>query len=90
MTKAELLEAISKANPELTKKQVADVMDALSEEIRKSIAKRGGTGKFSITGLCKIVVQRKPAKKELDCPLGCLAIRVIAGGRFPPVTIVAE
>ena len=62
-TKTEIMNNIAEAT-ELTKKQVADVMDALSEEIRKSIAKRGGPGQFSIPGLCKIVVQRKPATKE--------------------------
>ncbi len=62
-TKTEIMNNIAEAT-ELTKKQVADVMDALSEEIRRSIAKRGGPGQFSIPGLCKIVVQRKPATKE--------------------------
>ena len=62
-TKTEIMNNIAEAT-ELTKKRVADVMDALSEEIRKSIAKRGGPGQFSIPGLCKIVVQRKPATKE--------------------------
>ncbi len=47
----------------LTRRDVAAVFDALAEEIRQSIAKRGGPGQFAIPGLCKIVVQRKPASK---------------------------
>ena len=47
----------------LTKKDVAAVFDALANEINASISKKGGPGMFSIPGLCKIVVQRKPATK---------------------------
>ena len=41
----------------------AAVFDELSNEIGKALAKRG-PGMFSIPGLCKIVVQHKPATKE--------------------------
>lgn len=61
-TKSEILNNIAEAT-ELTKKDVAAVFDALSDEIKKSISKRGGPGQFSLPGLCKIVVQRKPATK---------------------------
>ena len=61
-TKSEILNNIAEAT-DLTRKDVAAVFDALSEEIRKSIAKRGAPGQFSLPGLCKIVVQRKPATK---------------------------
>ena len=36
------------------------MLDALSNEIGKAIGK-GGPGQFAIPGLCKIVVQHKPA-----------------------------
>lgn len=61
-TKSEILNNIAEAT-DLTKKDVSNVLDALADEIKKSIAKRGGPGMFSIPGLCKIVVQRKPATK---------------------------
>ncbi len=62
-TKTEIVSNIAEAT-ELTKKEVNSVFEALSEEIRKSISKRGGPGQFSMPGLCKIIVQRKPATKE--------------------------
>ncbi len=60
-TKTEILNSIAEST-ELSKKDVAAVFDALSEEIKKSLGKRGA-GNFSIPGLCKIVVQHKPAVK---------------------------
>ena len=47
----------------LSKKEVTGVFDALSTEIARAIGKRG-SGQFTIPGLCKIVVQHKPATKE--------------------------
>ena len=61
-TKSEILNNISEAT-ELSRKDVAAVFDALADEIRKSISKRGGPGQFSLPGLCKITVTRKPATK---------------------------
>lgn len=61
-SKTEILNCIAEET-ELSKKDVAAVLDALSGEIHKSIGKRGGAGQFSIPGLCKITVQRKPATK---------------------------
>jgi nucleoid DNA-binding protein len=46
----------------LTKKDIASVFEALSGEIKKSLG-RSGAGQFTIPGLCKIVIQRKPATK---------------------------
>jgi nucleoid DNA-binding protein len=60
-TKSEIFNNISEATG-LTKKQVAAVFDALSDQIGKSLGKRG-PGMFTIPGLAKIVVQRKPATK---------------------------
>jgi nucleoid DNA-binding protein len=60
-TKSEIFNSIAEATG-LNKKQVASVFDALSGEIEKALGKRG-PGTFTIPGLAKIVVQRKPATK---------------------------
>ncbi len=53
-----------------TKKEIAAFFDALNLEIEKNVAKKGGPGQFTIPGLCKIVVQDKPAmaKREVRNP----------------------
>ena len=61
-TKTEVFNGIAEA-ADLNKKQVAAVFEALSDQIRRSVGGRG-PGLFTIPGLCKIVVQRKPATKE--------------------------
>ena len=63
LSKTEVLNNIAEAT-ELTKRQVSAVFDALSDEIRNNIGKRGSPGQFTIPGLCKIVVTHKPATKE--------------------------
>ena len=53
----------------LTRAQVGSVMDALSEEIRKSLNK--GSGLFTIPGLVKIEkkkVPARPARKNVPNP----------------------
>jgi len=62
-TKSQIYQSISDSTG-LAKKDVTAVLDALTGLIEENIAKRGGPGQFSIPGLCKIVVQRKPATKE--------------------------
>jgi nucleoid DNA-binding protein len=62
-TKTEIINNIAEAT-ELSKKQVAAVFEALGGEIQKAIGKRGSPGQFTVPGLCKITVQRKPATKE--------------------------
>lgn len=47
----------------LTKKQVSDFFDALSEEIEKNIGKKG-PGVFQIPNLCKIVAVKKDAQPK--------------------------
>jgi nucleoid DNA-binding protein len=47
----------------LSKRDVGAVFDALSDQIKKSVG-RSGSKNFAIPGLCKIVVQHKPATKE--------------------------
>ena len=60
-TKSEVYANIAEAT-DLSKKQVSSVFDALTDEIRKSVSKNGPKA-FTIPGLCKIVVQHKPATK---------------------------
>ena len=59
-TKTEILNAIAEAT-DLTKKDVAAVMDALSEQIRKSLSSRG-PGMFTIPGLVKVEKKKVPAR----------------------------
>jgi nucleoid DNA-binding protein len=61
-TKTEILNNIAQAT-DLPKKDVSAVFEALGSEIQKAIGKRGGPGVFTIPGLCKITVTRKPATK---------------------------
>ena len=59
MTKAELLTAISKKNPELTKKQVNEVVDAVFDSMAASIKK---DGKFSFAGFGTFEVRKRKAR----------------------------
>lgn len=63
-TKTEIFASIAEETG-LTKKQVGEVFDSLSGQIEKALNKRG-PGTFTIPGLCKIVVQHKPATKERE------------------------
>ncbi|MFT4547728.1 MAG: nucleoid DNA-binding protein [Verrucomicrobiales bacterium] len=65
-TKTEILSNIADST-NLSKKEVGAVLDSLSAEIGKAIGKKG-PGAFAIPGLCKIVVQRKPATKAATKP----------------------
>ena len=60
-TKTEILNSLAEQT-DLNRKDVAAVLDALAGDIGKALGKRG-PGMFSIPGLCKILVQRKPATK---------------------------
>ena len=59
-TKTEILQSIANAT-DLTKKQVAAVLDALTEEVRKSLSSRGA-GVFTLHGLLKIEKKKVPAR----------------------------
>jgi len=61
MTKSEIINEIVE-NTELSKKQVLSVIDELTILIERHIKKRS-TGKFSLPGLMKIQVKKKPATK---------------------------
>ena len=60
--KSQVIANIAEAT-ELTKKQVAAVLEALNAEIGKAIGKKG-PGQFTIPDLCKIVCVNKPAQKK--------------------------
>jgi nucleoid DNA-binding protein len=68
-TKTEILQSIASAT-DLTKKQVAAVLDALTDEVRKSLSPRGA-GVFALPGLLKIEkkkVAARPAQKNVKNP----------------------
>jgi nucleoid DNA-binding protein len=58
-TKSEILANVAQAT-ELSRKQVASVVDALTAEIKSAVGKKG-PGVFSMPGLFKIMVVKKPA-----------------------------
>jgi nucleoid DNA-binding protein len=60
LTKTELYANIATAT-DLTKKQVAAVVDALAAEIKKSLGNKG-PGLFALPGLLKIEKKRVPAR----------------------------
>ena len=68
-TKSEIMNNLAEATG-LTKKEVAGVLEALTQEIENNIAKKGSAGMFTIPGLCKIVVRNKPAlpKRQVRNP----------------------
>ncbi len=59
-TKTEILNNIAEAT-ELSKKDVAAVLEALTEEIRKGLSSRG-PGMFTIPGLVKVEKKKMPAR----------------------------
>ena len=59
-TKTEVLQSIANAT-DLTKKQVAAVLDALTDEVRKNLGNRG-SGVFTLPGLLKIEKKKVPAR----------------------------
>jgi len=61
-TKTQILANIAEST-ELSKKDVAAVLDALAVEIGNSL-KKGGPGQFAIPSLCKIVLKDVPAKPK--------------------------
>ncbi|MCX5654224.1 MAG: HU family DNA-binding protein [Planctomycetota bacterium] len=58
-TKSEILANIAVAT-QLSRKQVASVLEALSGQIRAAVGKKG-PGVFALPGLLKIMVIHKPA-----------------------------
>ena len=47
----------------LTRKDVIAVFDSLNDQIKRNLGGRGGPGMFSLPGLLKLRVVKKPARK---------------------------
>lgn len=60
MTKAELLNVIAKSNPEMTKKQVTEVVDAVFDQMTNAIKK---DGTFSWPGFGTFKVRKRKARQ---------------------------
>ena len=60
-TKSEIITNIA-TTTELSRKQVASVFDALAEQIKAALGKKG-PGLFVMPGLLKVMVIQKPAVK---------------------------
>jgi nucleoid DNA-binding protein len=63
-TKTEVFSSIAETTG-VSKRDVSAVFDALNDQIKKALTGRGPKS-FTIHGLCKIVVQHKPATKERE------------------------
>ena len=61
-TKSDILNHIAK-DTKLSRKQVSSVLDSMSGVIKKSLR---GNGMFTIPGLLKLKVVKKPATKERE------------------------
>ena len=61
-TKSEIYTTIAD-DTGLTKKDVAAVFDSLSGQIKKNLGGRGAAGMFTVPGLLKMRVVKKPARK---------------------------
>ena len=61
MSKAQIIADIAETT-DLTRKDVAGVFDAMAGQIKKALGRRG-TGSYTVPGLMKLTVQRKPATK---------------------------
>lgn len=61
MTKTQLLSELSEST-ELSKKEVQSVLDELANIIDRHVTKRGA-GQFTLPGMLKVKVVRKPATK---------------------------
>lgn len=64
MTKSAIINEIAQ-NTELNKKQVSSVLDELTILIERHIKKRA-VGQFTLPGLMKIEVKKKPATKKRE------------------------
>jgi nucleoid DNA-binding protein len=61
-TKSEIYAKIAE-DTGLTRKDVAAIFDSLNDQIKKNLGDRGAPGVFSIPGLLKMRVVKKPARK---------------------------
>jgi len=61
MTKGEIVSGISESTG-LSRKDVNAVFDAMADQMKKSLGKKG-SGAYTVPGLMKVMVVRKPATK---------------------------
>lgn len=61
-TKSEILRTISE-DTGLSRKDVNAVFDSLNAQIKKNLSGRNAPGQFSLPGLLKMTVRKKPATK---------------------------
>ena len=61
LRKSEIYSMIAETT-ELSRKQVGEVFNELTTIVERSVSKRGA-GEFTLPGLCKIKIVRKPATK---------------------------
>ena len=61
MTKTQLIQAIIDAQPEVSRKQVKELLESLVSIGHKQLKKQGI---FNLPGFCKFRVVKKPATKE--------------------------
>ncbi|HET9595419.1 MAG TPA: HU family DNA-binding protein [Anaeromyxobacteraceae bacterium] len=59
MTKADLIEKVQAARPDLSKRQVSDVVDAVFDHVAKAIRK---DKRFAMPGFGTFVVKRRAAR----------------------------
>ncbi len=59
MTKAELIDAVKKANPSLSKKDTAELVDAVFDNLKEAIIKEG---RFSYPGFGTFNVRERRAR----------------------------
>ena len=64
MTKTEIIAALIEST-ELTKQQVTSLLDGLAHLIAKNLGEEG-PGEFTVPGLMKLKVVRKPATEERE------------------------
>jgi len=77
LTKAGLFKELASATS-LSHKQVAEVFDALTNLIRKELGTKG-PGEFTLPGLLKLELERKPASKVGKRPRNVVKPRPLKG-----------
>jgi nucleoid DNA-binding protein len=60
-TKSEVFAKIAE-DTELTRRQISEVFESLATVIKKNLSSRG-PGAFTMPGLCKMIVKKRPATK---------------------------
>ena len=88
MTKAELLESIAKKNPELTKRQVASVIDQVFATMATNIRRQG---KATYPGFGSFELRRRKARKGRNPQTGeAIKIKASKTVGFKPAKALKE